>query len=371
MSAANFQLAPTFLWVNQNIDNAVIIEPPVQMYRWSGSGPRRYFCEWDKELHWFLSVTTTIDAVSPTSSYLIEWIARHGVERARQIAKESADYGTLMHIVISAFLRSREMDISLPAMEAAVAFHVKQEGILYDVSSWPEQLRRDMLSFAQFCADVRLEPVAIECVLPWLKESIGGAIDCVAWVDIKEKGFWGEIYKSGPNKGQPKETFRVRRALVMIDWKSCRKGFYVEHEIQLEIYKRIWHSWFLETLPIEFLCNWRPTEWSKEPSYHLKDQTGRHSENEIAHIIGLAKERLSLVPPAVYQYPEKIVLQTIPESVTQIAAQDVAKSVFAEVLPAAGGESNGKEKKKRKSHRSVSDGSKSKRKARRKRNAGE
>ena len=64
MSAANFQLAPTFLWVNQNIDNAVIIEPPVQMYRWSGSGPRRYFCEWDKDLHWFLSVTTTIDAVS-------------------------------------------------------------------------------------------------------------------------------------------------------------------------------------------------------------------------------------------------------------------------------------------------------------------
>lgn len=323
---------------------SAVWEPAIRMYRWKGN-PRRYFTlgSDEKTIEWFLSVTTVIDSVSPTSSYLIEWIAKHGVERARQIAKESADYGTLMHIMYSKFLMTGEMDIRQEMLEQYVSLHVKQEGILYDTSEWAERLKKDMLSFAEFCFDFQLHPVAIECVLPCIRNDgfnpdfrIAGAIDFVGYITVKVKGHHGEVYKSGPNKGQPKESHKEERKLVIIDWKSCRKGFYSEHEIQLEIYRKIWNSWFTESsdLYVRDLYNFRPTEWrGSRAGYHFKNQTGLHSEKEIAHIVGLSQERLSLQPGDLMRAPDRIVLREQPEVLSYVKASDVATEIFADVLP--------------------------------------
>jgi hypothetical protein len=66
--------------------------------------------------------------------------------------------------------------------------------------------------------------------------------------------------------------------------KSGKKGFYPNHEAQLQMYSTMWTENFPH-MPPQALFNWAPADWETEPSYHLKDQSGSKYQDVIQDYI--------------------------------------------------------------------------------------
>ena len=103
-------------------DQQKLIRPPLLIYRRNMSG-KRYYYSFDSsgEYMQFPSVTSIIRTIYPTSEYLIKWIADYGKQRADQIAHEKAQYGTLLHICLSVYLKNGKFVvlIAVPAPRGA------------------------------------------------------------------------------------------------------------------------------------------------------------------------------------------------------------------------------------------------------------
>ncbi len=223
------------------------------------------------------SVTTIVRHTSKMPYHLLAWYAKHGFEKAEEIKKQSADYGTLMHITIANYLTQRKLNLA--AIPTLIESYKAEHRLLYDTSHWNQRLRQDILAFHQFALDYTIEPIAIEIPLV-SRHGYGGAIDLVCNATFRQKGFWGELYKSGENKGQPKETFKDITETVLVDFKSGRHGFYEEHELQLDgFYRPLWNEHYSEH-SVKRVFNWSPKDWLTSPSYNFTEQTGKSSQDE-------------------------------------------------------------------------------------------
>lgn len=297
-------------------EDALVIQPrPV--YRMDNAGKRYYFTQ-DKEGNntFYISVTTFINFSLPTSPQLIEWKAQHGIAQAKIMTAEAADYGTLMHIEIASLLINKTYD--LDSLNNRVAAYVRGTGHPERlINPWTSKMKMDILAFAQFAIDVNMQVEAIECILADEDMGLAGAIDIVAIIDCSEKGFFGEVLKSGKNAGKQKETTQVHRRRVMIDIKSGRKGFWESHEIQLNAYRKIWNKAFPDK-PVEKVFNWAPKEWKGDtPTYKLKDQTEAKSGRKFEHMLNIAKveaegrEKVATVPRGIIDLESKNLLPNI------------------------------------------------------------
>lgn len=229
------------------------------------------------------SVTTVIKKTNAMPYHLLNWYVQHGWERAEEMKNESADYGTLMHITIASYLTSRKLNLA--AVPMMIEQYRTQQGIRYNTSEWKNRLCQDLLAFHTFATEYSIEPIAIEMPLVSSVMGFGGAIDLVCEATFRESGFWGETYKQGDKKGQPKETKREQRAIVMIDFKSGRHGFYEENEMQMDgFYKHLWNEHFPE-MPVTRCFNWAPKDWESTPGYRFTEQTGKSSlEEALLHV---------------------------------------------------------------------------------------
>lgn len=194
--------------------------PPKQLYRLDYRG-YRYYYSYDEEgkPKFYISATTMIKNSLPTPPQLIDWMASMGKYESKRYSKERADYGTFMHIQAADFMIEGSYD--LDSMDDKLKHFLEENNqpqSLYD--KWIVDLKKDVLSFAQFAKDVDLKPIAIEITLSDDKMGVAGTIDIVAQMTIKVKGFWGETYKSGKRKGEDKETYKEIRILCIIDMKS-------------------------------------------------------------------------------------------------------------------------------------------------------
>lgn len=276
--------------VAQFLSENYVQYPPIMLRRINANGRRLYFyTDENGEPQFFISVTSFIKASMPTSPYLIKWIAERGYEEAKAYSEERAHYGTFLHIQTGQLIVDGKYD--LDQLSARLEGYVKANGLSPLFMNYAEQLKKDVAAFAQFCVDYKYEPIAVEMVLCHPDDGYGGAIDHIGTIEIQEKGFFGEVYKSGPRKGEPKESKQGRRVVAIIDVKSGSRGgqFFEENEVQLEAYKQMWDAWFPD-LPIEKLYNWSPKDWrGRTPTYNLKDQTGSISREKLLHLVSLAK----------------------------------------------------------------------------------
>lgn len=263
-------------------------EQPEAVYRLDSSGHRYYYTfDENGEPIFYVSVTTLIKQTLPTSPQLIKWISDMGYEESQRYASERASYGTFMHSQIAELIINRKYDLN--KLRERLVKYIETEQLPSDFINYADDFKKDLLAFAQFMKDVELKPLAIELVLTNPEDGYAGAIDLAAEITIEEKGYFGEVYKTGSNAGQPKETKQKRRIRAIIDFKSGRKGFFPEHEVQLHAYMKMWNMHF-EAFPIEKVFNWSPKDWrGKVPTYNVKDQTDSKNAQKLPYLVELAK----------------------------------------------------------------------------------
>jgi hypothetical protein len=221
------------------------------------------------------SVTTVLDAVVANDE-LVEWQMSMGKDRAAFVAERAAHYGTLMHIAFGQFMSNKMF--ALDYAELFVQQYKREHGIRYDVSDFVERLQEDLTAFAQWVHDYNVKPIAVEIPLANLL-GYAGTIDLVAEIDYEEKGFFGEVYKTGDKKGLPKETTEISRKIVIVDFKSNRKTFHFANKIQVEgFYRNLWNTHLLGKEGADkYAANhsflWRPSTTEARISYAFTEQT--------------------------------------------------------------------------------------------------
>lgn len=290
-TGASYEIAPgmTVEEVKAEFFNEdALQEQPEPVYRLDSSGHRYYYTfDENGEPQFYVSVTTLIKQTLPTLPQLIKWIADMGYEESQRYAQERAAYGTFMHGQFAELLIARSYNLN--GLKERLKMYIESEQLPSNFINYADDFKKDILAFAQFMKDTDLRPLAIELVLTNPQDGYAGAIDLCAEITIEEKGFYGETYKTGANAGKPKETKRQRRIRAIIDFKSGRKGFFPEHEVQLLAYKTMWNMHF-EQYPVERVYNFSPKEWrGTTPTYNFKDQTDSKNAQKLPYLVELAR----------------------------------------------------------------------------------
>lgn len=245
-------------------DADALKEPPYRLYQLNGEGHRYYYVFEDGEPVFFPSVTTLLKQTMPTSPFLIKWMVENG-DAATEKRDMAAAYGTLMHAEIEKLLIGRSYD--LDKVPEVVQAYMERENIadkyFFD---WAPKLRKDLLAFAQFAKDWQVKPMAVEISLYHPDYRYAGCIDLPCWLTDK--------------KGN---TFPA-----IVDFKSGRKGFWEENELQLELYRMMWNKAYQEC-EVERIFNWSPKDWRTSPTYNFKEQTDSPNLAKVPYILGLAQ----------------------------------------------------------------------------------
>ena len=246
-------------------DKKAFILPSYILYQLNGKGGRYYytFDETGSPV-FYPSVTTILSSTLPTSSFLIDWIADKGKEEAERYKNERADYGTFMHACFEELLINKEYD--LDSLQENLKNYIEKKSLPSDFIYYADDLKKDILAFAQFVIDYDVTPIAVEIALK-SERGYAGMVDCIC--EMSEK----------------KES--DKKIIAIIDFKSGRKGFYEEYAIQLHFYKMLVEENYPD-LHIDKLFNFSPKAWRTSPTYNLKEQTKAESAKKIPALLELA-----------------------------------------------------------------------------------
>lgn len=244
-------------------DASAFVEPPTPLYRLDRSG-HRYYYHFDDNGNpvFYPSITTLISQTVPTSEFLIKWISDIGYDRAESYKNERAHYGTFMHGEYAELLISRVYD--LDKLKERLIGYVQSKGLPLDFVDYADDLRKNILSLAQFIIDVDLTPLAIEIPMVHPEMKFAATLDLPCEM-----------------------TFKGKRFRAIIDFKSG-KNFYEANEIQLHGQKEIWNHHFPDR-PVERVFNWRPKDWRIAPTYELKEQTNSVNSEKLKYIVAIAQ----------------------------------------------------------------------------------
>lgn len=290
------QMRPVFF-------NAVALrEPSVRLYQLNTKGVRYYYYFDENGVPQFMpSVTTVLRNTMPENVFLTDWKISLGKDKAQAYTAERANYGTFMHGELEHLIINNSYNLDL--LKERLAKYIEREQLPSSFIDYAESLKKDMLSFAQFMWDYDIKPFAVEIALYSKQFGYAGMIDLVASIrkytrtdekKAREKlaeetaKAAGDEKKLAKVKEKAEEIDRkcAERENAIIDFKSGRKGFYEEHEIQLGMYRDMWNEWFSD-VQIESLYNWSPKDWRKAPTYNFKEQTDSPSLAKIPALLEL------------------------------------------------------------------------------------
>lgn len=247
-------------------DSSALIEPPYKVWQLNSKGHRYYYRFDDNGMpEFFPSVTTILSHTLPKSQHLIEWIASKGMEEAERYKAERAAYGTFMHGQFEELIINRVYN--LDDLKGKLKSYIEANRLPDNFIYYADDLKKDVLAFAQFVIDYDVRPLAVEIALVHPYYHYAGMIDLPCNM-----------------RRSPGSDERIN---AIIDFKSGRKGFSEEAEIQLHLYKMMWNVTF-EQYPITQVYNFSPKDWRKKPSYNLKDQTDSPNAAKITALLEIA-----------------------------------------------------------------------------------
>lgn len=307
-----------------------LIEPNYRVYQLNTEGHRYYYRFEDGKPVFYPSVTTLLKQVMPTPPALIDWMIANGKSGSVEKRDLAAAYGTFMHSQFESLIINRRYDFD--AVPSGVSEYMAANNIPESVfSEWCVKIRKDVLAFAQFVKDYNVKPIAIEIALVHPNEGYAGCIDMPCeMTDPKTK-----------------ETFSA-----IVDFKSGRKGFFEEHEIQLHLYARMW-NFNIPNKPVSRVFNFSPKDWRKAPSYNLKDQTNAESALKIPALLQLAKiedakreNRMTIVHGVLNLDGGNISDNLLELSLAELIQKKTESKSKADVLPSAKAVETPKEEKR-------------------------
>lgn len=247
-------------------DEKTLIEPPYKVWQLNSKGHRYYYRYDDAgNPEFFPSVTTILSQTLPKAPHLINWIANKGIEEAERYKGERAAYGTFMHAAFEELLINRAYD--LDGLKGKLKEYIEVYRLPDDFIYYADDLKKDVLAFAQFVLDYDVRPLAVEIALVHPYYKYAGMIDCPCAMRAK----------IGSDD----------RINAIVDFKSGRKGFYEESEMQLGMYRDMWNVNF-EQFPVTRIFNFSPKDWRKRPSYNLKEQTDSPNIRKIPYLLEIA-----------------------------------------------------------------------------------
>ena len=246
--------------------DGALIEPPYKVWQLNSKGHRYYYKFDDNGTpEFYPSVTTILSQTMPQSPFLIKWIADKGIDEAERYKAERAAYGTFMHAQFEELIINRVYD--LDGLKAKLKDYIDNNKLPADFIYYADDFKKDILAFAQFVLDYDVKPLAVEIALVHPVHNYAGMIDLPCTM----------LSKPGS-----KEYINA-----IVDFKSGRKGFYEEAEIQLHLYAMMWNENF-PNIPIDRVFNFSPKDWRKKPTYNLKDQTDSPNAKKIPYLLELA-----------------------------------------------------------------------------------
>lgn len=311
--------------------------PDYQVGRVSYGNGRSYLRIRDGELEQpfrlYTSLTTAINQCAPMERPLLEWYCKLGLAEADRQLKISQHYGTLMHMLLGSYLINNFFDFD--GVKDTVNGYVISKGLTFpECKEWEQKLKYDVAAFISFAQQSNIIPLGIEYVL-LSDKGYGTLIDLVCKMDVEEKGFFGEVYKSGASTGQPKETKRITQKTCIINFKSGRHGFYRSNGIQIELERQLFEENFPD-IKIECAINWSPKDWTVSPSWNLKDWTGEIEQSELDAILTLAEIRFGTkavnkkyIDISGMAFKQRDVLT---ENIHTIGVEDYCKQRYSEYL---------------------------------------
>lgn len=257
----------------QFFNSNVILEKPRQIFRLQHEGNRYYYSfDQEGEPRFYISITSLCDKQAPKPPHLIKWIAERGIESAEEYRDKRAEYGTFLHIQCGELLLNKKYDLEQLAFRLEEYLKANHLPISW-IREFSSELKKDVLSFAQFLKDYDVEPIAIE--MPLASDLYG----CASTIDIVCRMNAANYVKT------PIED--RKKVWAIIDIKSGKKGFNESHEVQLFMGKIAFEENFPETAKIERMYNWAPCDWWKAPSYKLKDQTEAKGQRKLEYYLHL------------------------------------------------------------------------------------
>lgn len=241
-------------------------EPAFRLFQLNSDGHRYYYRFNDAgEPEFYPSVTTLLKQVMPTPPALLDWMIANGKDGSTEKRDLAAAYGTFMHGEFEKLIINRRYDFD--SVQAAMLAYMERENLPEKVfAEWLPKIRKDVLAFAQFIKDWNVKPLAVEIGLYHPQFHYAGCLDlpCVMTDPKTGKSF-----------------------VAIVDFKSGRKGFYEEHELQLHLYREMWNVHYPET-PVTRVFNFSPKDWRKSPTYNLKDQTDSTNAKKLPYLLALA-----------------------------------------------------------------------------------
>ena len=241
-------------------------EPDYRLFQLNSDGYRYYYrFNANGEPEFYPSVTTLLKQVMPTPPALLDWMIANGKDGATEKRDLAAAYGTFMHGQFETLIINRRYDFD--NVLVVLLDYMERENIpVTYLPQWAIKVRKDVLAFAQFVRDYNVKPLAVEIGLVHPEFHYAGCVDlpCVM---------------TDPKTGK---TFTA-----IVDFKSGRKGFYEEHELQLHLYREMWNVNYPGS-PIERVFNFSPKDWRKSPTYNLKDQTDSVNAKKLPYLLALA-----------------------------------------------------------------------------------
>lgn len=234
-----------------------------------------------------VGVTTLTRKTLVQPEQLTKWIADQGWDEAIAYRDLRAMYGSLLHTCIATLLIKRVFN--LDTFAEVVHNYCEKNKITTNEGVWVDDLKQDLLAFAQFVKDYNVRALAIELSLVSPRLGVAGTLDLLCEMDFEEKGYFGEVYLSGANKGQPKETKRTVRALAIVDFKSGRNSSGgIHNAAQLRLLRMLLNDSYPQYAEADIkLYNWHPKDWRSSPTYTLVDQCDTFTEAAALHCIGI------------------------------------------------------------------------------------
>jgi hypothetical protein len=249
---------------------------PRKLYRFDTEGKRWYYEFLDgmnTVPQFYCGVTSSIASLDllPTTKQMKEFYNKFpSMEALNQYVDRKGDYGSFIHILISRFVKLRELELGSIADMAAI--YRGNYDLDYDNRWWADRAIKDLIAVKNWMEEYEVVPLATELVLPG-KDGYATAVDLICEMTVGT----GQNMKVLQRDIKDGTMQRVRAA---IDWKSG-DGFYETHAMQMEAVLRVVNE-NLPDLKVTKVFNVSPKGLT-DLKCEMKDQTGKVTQTAMVN----------------------------------------------------------------------------------------